>query len=84
MGKHDVQMFQMFAVANLYTIEILMGHNHVLSDYTDYLSKHKLEVLPGLATILESANRYGFPVDDTLERLSEEISSSTSRMILLV
>ncbi|MGP0575695.1 DNA-binding protein [Paenibacillus peoriae] len=73
-GKHDVQMFQMFAVANLYTIEILMGHNHVLSDYTDYLSKHKLEVLPGLATILESANRYGFPVDDTLERLSEEIS----------
>ncbi|KJD43170.1 hypothetical protein [Paenibacillus terrae] len=72
-GKKEVQMFQIFAVANSYTLEILMGHSYVLSEYTNYLSMHKHEILSGLATILESANKYGFSVDETLEMLSKEI-----------
>ncbi len=73
-GIEEMNKFKMFAVANSYMLDMLMGHNHKLTEYTHYLASHPREVLFGLAIIVGTANKYGFSIDKTLEELSEEIS----------
>jgi hypothetical protein len=72
-GKNDVENFKMFAIANSYTLDMLMGHAHMLGDYTQYLFDHPYEILPGLVVITEAANKYGFAIEDTLAKLSNKM-----------
>ncbi|WP_068496493.1 helix-turn-helix domain-containing protein [Paenibacillus kribbensis] len=72
-GKIDVENYKTFAVANSYTLDMLMGYAHNLEDYTQYLFDHPHEVLPGLVVITEAANKYGFAIEDTLAKLSNRM-----------
>lgn len=72
-GQHAVEMFQLFAIGNSFTLEILVGNIDVLPAYISFLSEHPGEILPGLVIIMEAANRYKFSVDSILTRFSREM-----------
>lgn len=71
----EVESFRLFAKANSFTLELLMGNSEILPLYVEFLSMNPDEILPGLITILESANRFGYAVQDILVRFSQEILS---------
>ncbi|AJS58911.1 hypothetical protein [Paenibacillus sp. IHBB 10380] len=72
-GQLLVEKFRVWAIANTYTLKILMGNVSILPEYTQLLQDHSQEVLPGLLTIMESANQHGFSVDDILEQFNDAI-----------
>lgn len=72
-GRLEVEHFRLFAEANGYTLELLLGNMEVLPGYADFLAEHPGEILPGLITIMESANRNGNSVDGILSRFSREM-----------
>lgn len=72
-GHHHVDQFKLFAVGNSFTLEVLEGNIDVIPTYTAFLADNPGEILPGLITILESANRYNFSVDSVLTRFSREM-----------
>ncbi|WP_029098664.1 helix-turn-helix domain-containing protein [Brevibacillus thermoruber] len=73
-GQAEVQKFRLWATANSYTLDMLTGKTDILPDYIRFLADHPNEVLPGLVTILKSANEYGFSVDHVLQQFGERIS----------
>lgn len=73
-GLRIVEAFRSFAVGNGFTLEILMGNFAVLPEYTAYMAKQTGEILPGLVSIMEAANRFGFAVDHVLEQFSGEMA----------
>ncbi|WNF06032.1 helix-turn-helix domain-containing protein [Brevibacillus borstelensis] len=72
-AEAEVEKLRLWALANSYTLSMSTGSIEVLPDYLDFLSEHPSEVLPGLVTIMKSANEFGFPVESVLERFSEDI-----------
>lgn len=72
-GRQAVEQFRLFAIGNGYTIEMLMGNVDVLPAYTDFLADHPGEILAGLITIMDAANRYRFAADRVLTRFSREM-----------
>lgn len=72
-GRSAVDSFRLFAVANGFTLEILMGNTSVLPAYIAFLTEHPGEILSGMVIILESANRFGFSADAVLSRFSREM-----------
>ncbi|KAA1187002.1 DNA-binding protein [Paenibacillus sp. B2(2019)] len=72
-GRQAVEQFRLFAIGNGFTIEMLMGNVDVLPNYTDFLADHPGEILAGLITIMDAANRYGFSADNILTRFSREM-----------
>jgi transcriptional regulator with XRE-family HTH domain len=76
-GHYEVQKFQLWAKANMYTLEILLGNVEVLPEYLDFLKHNPPEILPALITIIESANKHGFTVDRIIDDFSEEIKLFT-------
>ncbi|MBO8163658.1 MAG: helix-turn-helix transcriptional regulator [Brevibacillus sp.] len=74
-GIKEVEKFRLWARANLYTLDILMGNTTILPEYVDFLADHPNELLPGLTTIIESANKYKFSIDSVLDRFSDQISN---------
>ncbi|CQR58747.1 hypothetical protein [Paenibacillus riograndensis] len=72
-GREVVQDFSLFAVANGFTLEMLMGNKAALPAYSAFLANNPGEILPGLVVIVESANRYGFSVDKVLAQFSREM-----------
>ncbi|QDX95366.1 DNA-binding protein [Brevibacillus laterosporus] len=72
-GQKEVQKFRLWAQANRYTFDLLLGLTDILPDYIAFLDEHPKEILAGLVTIVESANKYDFSIDNLLERFSEEI-----------
>lgn len=73
-GRSVVESFRMFAVANSFTLEMLVGNVAALPAYTDFLQKHPDEVLPGLVIIVEAANRFGFTIDHVLDQFAGEMA----------
>lgn len=73
-GRSEVEAFRLFAIANSFTLEMLVGNYAVLPAYTAFLVDHPGEILPGLVIIIEAANRFGFAVDDVLEQFSVEMA----------
>lgn len=67
-GWMEVKKFKLWAQANAYTLELLTGNISILPDYFQFLQEHPPEILPGLLTIIESANKYGFYVDDIMDQ----------------
>ena len=70
-GLLIVEKYRMWAIANTYSLEILMGNVNILPSYTQILKDNPKEILTGLLTIMRSANRHGFSVDDILELFSD-------------
>ncbi|SCW81770.1 Cro/C1-type HTH DNA-binding domain-containing protein [Paenibacillus tianmuensis] len=75
LGWKEVEKFNGFAKANLYTLEVFMGNDGILNEYADFLeSLDRLnETLSGLTTIINSANIHGFCVDHILQRFAGAI-----------
>ncbi len=69
--RKQIEQFKLWAVGNRYTLDLLSGNMAVIPGYIKYLKEHPDEILAGLLTILESANKYGFLVDETLEEFRE-------------
>lgn len=69
-----VDNFSFFAKANMYTLSILSGNLDCLEDYSDFIQENPSETLPGLITILESANIHNYDVDQILDILVAEDS----------
>lgn len=65
--------FNMFATANLLTLEILTGNIDKLSDYVQFLEHNQDQILSGLITILESAILHSYNVDHVLDKLKKYI-----------
>ncbi|MCY7522191.1 hypothetical protein MH216_20690 [Paenibacillus larvae] len=63
--------FRLWAKANKYTVELLLGNTGVLDEYTNFLTDYPNEILSGLLTIIKAANTFGFSIDHILERLPE-------------
>ncbi|UFJ41483.1 helix-turn-helix transcriptional regulator [Brevibacillus humidisoli] len=74
LGQIEVDKFRLFATANSYYMHVCMGNSDVLPDYVRFLADHPNELLAGLAVIVESAVRYGFSIDNILDRFADEIS----------
>lgn len=75
-GHQEVERFRVWANANLYTLEVLAGNTNIIGEYADYLeSLPTNEILPGLVSIMKSANTYDFCVDELLTRFSSQISN---------
>jgi len=72
-GHHHVNQFKLFAVGNSFTLEMLEGNIDIIPTYTAFLADNPGEILPGLITIMESANHYNFCVDSVLTRFSREM-----------
>ncbi|WP_068614189.1 DNA-binding protein [Paenibacillus tuaregi] len=72
-GWMEVKKFRLWAQANAYTLEMLTGNISILPEYCSFLLEHPGEILPGMLTIIESANKYGFYADDIIEQIFQVI-----------
>ncbi|WJQ81482.1 helix-turn-helix domain-containing protein [Brevibacillus brevis] len=73
-GQMEVDKFRLWATANRYTLDVLLGDIDILPTYTRFLIDHPKEILSGLIAIMESANKHGFLVDGILEQLTNQIN----------
>ncbi|MED4571696.1 helix-turn-helix transcriptional regulator [Brevibacillus agri] len=76
-GRIEVEKFRLWATANRYTLDVLLGDIELLPAYTRFLMDHPKEILSGLIAIMESANRHRFKVDGILEQFSSQIHDFT-------
>lgn len=65
-GKQEIKNLSFFAKANLLSIEIKMGNRNFVPKYVELLKADKSEIIIGLMTLLESANKYNYYIDDVL------------------
>ncbi|MFB5265612.1 hypothetical protein ACE41H_02230 [Paenibacillus enshidis] len=70
-AKEEIDLFKLFAKGNSYSVKLLAGKLEVLDSYVQFLKESRPEELfPGLITILESALKHNFNVDEVLQSLS--------------
>ncbi|TKH46180.1 DNA-binding protein [Paenibacillus terrae] len=79
-GIMEVEKFRIWAEANLLNLSVIMGNVEKLTEYVEFLKCNPQEVLPGLWTITESANRHGFLIDNILEIFAEELKTVSSKV----
>lgn len=72
-GKKEVEKFRVWSKGNMYALELKTGNGKVVGEYVDFLQNHPAEFLGGAKTIIESANRFDFEVDEFLETLVKKI-----------
>lgn len=72
-GLEEVRQLQMFAEANYLCVDIKCGQSSKIPEYVTFLEAHPDEVVEGLITLIESANRHQFFIDDVLTKFSNEI-----------
>ena len=72
-GEIEVNKFCEFSYANLLNLRILQGDKTALPEYITFLKERPMEILSGLLTILDSANKYEYFVDDILDQFANEI-----------
>lgn len=72
-GRREVERFKLWAKANLYTCDLLLGQTHILDEYLDFLEKNPDELRAGLLTVMEAACKYDIDIDHVLERYSKEM-----------
>lgn len=73
-GQEEVERFRLYAKANSYTLDLLSGKTEILADYVKFLGENPEEILPGMVTIMESANLHKMSVDDVLVTFEKQIS----------
>lgn len=75
-GQIEVEHFKIFAQGNMYCLELYKGNFAVLDSYVVFLEQHPKEIVPGLLTILSTANQYNIVVDHILEKFHEHIATN--------
>ncbi|WP_438347460.1 helix-turn-helix domain-containing protein [Paenibacillus sp. FA6] len=73
-GTMEIEQFNMFAKANLLSIEIKQGNLTRVVEYVNFLKQQPNEIVYGLTTLLESANRVNFLVDEYLDIFTDQIA----------
>ncbi|WP_339292519.1 helix-turn-helix transcriptional regulator [Paenibacillus sp. FSL W8-0187] len=76
-ARRIIEQYKMWAVANTYLYQLMLGQVEILPDYVAYIESKEDEILPALTKILQAANQYHFNVDHILERFRSKISSLT-------
>jgi len=74
-GRQEVDKFGLFSIANMHNLNLLSGDITSLLDYVDFLIKNPNEILPSLCIITQSANKFGFKIDDLVEKLLNSVSA---------
>ncbi|NRR03399.1 helix-turn-helix transcriptional regulator [Brevibacillus sp. RS1.1] len=74
-GHKEVKKFNIWGRANLYGLNLKKGNVSILSEYVAFLQEHPNEILPGMLTIIEAANKHNFCIDELLHRYSANLSS---------
>ncbi|MCF2716102.1 DNA-binding protein [Paenibacillus sp. UKAQ_18] len=69
-GQREVEKLKMYATANGYVLDLLMGDKSNLEKYILLLEENGKEILPGILTLLEVANKQSFNIDNILKRFS--------------
>ncbi|MNZ48246.1 hypothetical protein D3C78_659850 [compost metagenome] len=72
-GLDEVDNLKLFAKANYINLEIKAGDRNRIPEYVCFLEDHPDEVVEGLITLLESANRYHFFIDEIIIKFSYKI-----------
>ncbi|MCA1294840.1 helix-turn-helix domain-containing protein [Paenibacillus sp. alder61] len=72
-ARAEVEQLKMFAKANYLCLDIKSGNQLRIPEYVSFLEAHPGEIVEGLITLIESANRYDFYIDEVLDKFSEEI-----------
>lgn len=72
-GLEVVQLLKKFAEANYLCTEIKLGNQSKISEYVSFLKENPDEVVEGLITLVESANRHQFFIDEVLADFTYEI-----------
>ncbi|ANA81105.1 XRE family transcriptional regulator [Paenibacillus glucanolyticus] len=70
-----INQYKMWAVANTYLYQLMMGKVEVLPQYVAYVESREAEILPALIKIVQAANKYNFNIDFVLEKFESQISS---------
>ncbi|WP_090738017.1 helix-turn-helix transcriptional regulator [Paenibacillus sp. Mc5Re-14] len=69
-GQREVEKLKMYATANGYVLDLLIGDKSNLEKYILLLEENEKEILPGILTLLEVANKQSFNIDNILKRFS--------------
>lgn len=72
-AKAEVEQLTMFAKANFICVDVKAGNHMKIPEYVSFLEAHPDEIVEGLITLIESANRHDFYIDEVLSKFSEEI-----------
>lgn len=72
-AKEEVETLTMFAEANYICVEVKAGNRLKIPEYVSFLEAHPDEIVEGLITLIESANRHNFYIDEILDKFSEKI-----------
>ncbi len=73
-GLQGVERLQLWAKANLLNLKVLIGDVSSLAAYVELIQQNPQEISHGLISIIESANKYNFSLEDVLNVFSEEIA----------
>ncbi|WP_431086484.1 DNA-binding protein [Paenibacillus sp. 8b26] len=79
-GRKEVRKFTVWADANRLNLNILMGNTKSLPMYIQFLKNNPQEILLGLLTIVESANKHGFSIEHILQQFSKELTSFNNEL----
>lgn len=72
-AKAEVELLKMFARANYMCVDIKAGNRSRIPEYVSFLEEHPDEIVEGLITLIESANRHDFYIDDVLDKFADHI-----------
>ncbi|MNW50926.1 hypothetical protein D3C74_283910 [compost metagenome] len=72
-GKAEVVQLKMFAYANWMCMDIKSGNRDLIGEYIKFLEEHPGEVVEGLTTLIEAANRHNYFIDEILYNFATEI-----------
>lgn len=76
LDEADMQVVQEFrhrAQVNRYALEIKEGHAELLEEYVNFLLEHPEECIAGLRTIVETAVRYHWQIDQVLHMFASQV-----------
>ncbi|MNO49319.1 hypothetical protein D3C76_396670 [compost metagenome] len=72
-GMDEVNNLKLFAKANYMNLEIKAGDRNRIPEYVCFLEENPDEIVEGLITLLEAANRYHFFIDEIIIKFSYKI-----------
>lgn len=70
-GRALVADYKLFAKANRYCIELLLGNISILDEFIHFLTMYPEHIPGALLVIIESANTYRFNIDRILDRFAD-------------
>ncbi|MEK5463679.1 helix-turn-helix transcriptional regulator [Paenibacillus sp. FSL P2-0136] len=76
--KRTVAQFQEWGLANRLLYRVMAGKYEALSEYIEFISHRPDEIFTALYSIVLSANRYGWNIDNILERFAAYLPYRTN------